>query len=223
MNKIMSILLPRREHRARQFVIALACAICAAALTAGTAAAAENFTWSGTASVGSAEWSSTANWEGGKAPNGSVGTLTFPSLTSPACTANPPTATCYTSTNDVAGLNVNAISFNEAADDYVIAGNAITLGAGGLTVTTPAGRFVAPILRVPITLGAPQTWTINGGIESDIEGNVTGAADTLNIQTSNGGGLFVLSDVEVGAVTITSGSAPCKATSASPLGGVPPR
>lgn len=210
MNKIMSILLPRREHRARQFVIALACAICAAALTAGTAAAAENFTWSGTASVGSAEWSSTANWEGGKAPNGSVGTLTFPSLTSPACTANPPTATCYTSTNDVAGLNVNAISINDATS-YTLSGNAITLGSGGLTVSTSAFPSFAE-LRLPITLGAPQTWSINGptggGTQSvDLESGVTGPGDTLNLQTANGGGLLVESDVEVGTTTI-SGEGP---------------
>ncbi|MEA2469250.1 MAG: hypothetical protein QOE38_248, partial [Thermoleophilaceae bacterium] len=67
-----------------------------------SALALTDFTWTGGAPVGSPAWSNTSNWAGGVAPSGSVGTLTFPMLTSAACTASPPTATCLTSNNDIA-------------------------------------------------------------------------------------------------------------------------
>jgi hypothetical protein len=187
----------------RRWRVLVAALVAAAPLLApAVAQASTNYTWSGAAAPGTPNWSDGTNWEG-SAPSGSVGTLTFPALTSPACTAKPATATCYTSTNDVAGLTVNAISINEATGYYNISGNAITLGAGGLTVTAPAGNQYAPTIHAPITLGAPQTWTINGGDPPNLDGNVTGAADALTIQTSNFGSLFVLSDVEAGAITIS--------------------
>jgi Bacterial Ig-like domain (group 3) len=174
-------------------------------LASAVAQASTNYTWTGAApnmGLGSSNWSNVLNWEGAAAPSGSVGTLTFPALTSGACTANPATATCYTSTNDVTGLTVNAIALNEG-DSYSITGNAITLGAGGITATAPAGSLgFAPTLHVPITLSAPQTWTISGG-SPNLDANVTGVADTLAVQTSNSGSLFVDSDVEVGATTIS--------------------
>lgn len=195
-----------------QTLVRRQCGLIAALVAAVTllvpaiAQAGTNFTWSGAAAPGAPNWSTGTNWEGA-APSGSVGTLAFPALTSAACLANPPTATCSTSTNDVTGLTVNAISITEG-NNYTITGNAITLGAGGLTMSASAGdhEFV-PSVHLPITLGASQTWTISSG-NPNLRGNVTGAADTLGLQTSNSGTLFVLSDVEVGAVTITSTGPP---------------
>ncbi len=76
-------------NRLRRFVLTVSIVACGLALTVGPAEAA-NFTWSGAAAKGEAQWSNGANWDSGTAPNVSVGTLTFPALTSPACTAQPP-------------------------------------------------------------------------------------------------------------------------------------
>lgn len=110
-------------------VVASACWL----LPVANASAAPDFTWSGAEPLGASNWSNGGNW-GGTAPSGSVGTLAFPALTSPACTANPPTATCHQSNNDVSGLNVSALSIDDGVG-YQISGKAITLGAGGITAS----------------------------------------------------------------------------------------
>jgi hypothetical protein len=129
------------------------------------ALAAEDFTWSGAAAIGEDGWSKSANWTGLNPPFGKIGTLTFPVLTSPTCTAEPPTATCYASENDLTDLEVNDLEVDDGAP-YTIRGNAITLGEGGLNATTSShdnGQNSAFIQNMPITLAAPQTWTIIGG------------------------------------------------------------
>ena len=194
-------------HRLRRSFLALALAVCGFAFLAGSAAAA-SFTWSGAEPLGTSNWSNGGNW-GGTATSGSVETLTFPALTSPACTATDPTATCYTSNNDVAGLEVNALSFDDGAP-YNITGNAITLGSGGITAApsaSDAASSTRPVLHVPIALSAPQTWSITGGSlnqQLGIEAPVTGGnSDTLAINFSSGTFLGLYADAEVGAVTTT--------------------
>jgi hypothetical protein len=114
----------------RKMLVCGLLAVTASVLAPASAAALTDYTWVGAAAPGSANWSSATNW-GGSAPSGSVGTLTFPALTSGACTATPPTATCYASSNDVVGLNASGISIDDG-ESYVIDGNAITLGSGEL-------------------------------------------------------------------------------------------
>ncbi len=201
-------------RRWRGLVAALVAA--APLLAPAVAQAGTNYTWSGAAAPGSSNWSNGTNWEG-SAPSGSVGTLTFPALTSPACTANLPTATCYTSTNDVAGLNVNALSIADGVP-YDISGNAITLGAGGLTASpsTSGTLNVFPLLNVPIVLSAAQTWSVLEGQYGrglQVAGNVSGGtADSLEVAFSepvpSGGEPITLNlsaDVEVGPVTVSGG------------------
>jgi|GEM_PF-6738957 len=62
-------------------------------------------TWTGGSGT-SPDWSVASDWEGKIAPKVAtgVGTLTFPRLTSAACTAEPPTHACYDSFNDLSGL-----------------------------------------------------------------------------------------------------------------------
>ena len=179
-------------------------------MAGSSSAAAADFTWNGAAPAGSSGWSNPANWVGGVAPSNPVGTLTFPALVSPACTANPSTAACYASNNDIAGLSVNAISI-DGGSPYVIAGNAITLGGGGVTASTTATCSPTclgmPSLGLPLALGASQTWSIDGNLGVgglQLRGDVTGpSAQTLGIDLSNQGSLLVAgSDVEVGPVTI---------------------
>ncbi len=199
----------RRGRQARSWVCSLLVVASACwLLPVANASAATNFTWSGAAPLGTSNWSNGVNW-GGTAPSGSVGTLEFPALTSPACTANPPTDTCYHSNNDVSGLNVNALLIDDGVD-YVISGNAITLGGGGITASPSAARLSSG-LKIPITLGASQTWSINGGPNAfhsqglGFSGNISGATSTLAVSFS--GAFPVLAfdaDVEVGPVTVTS-------------------
>jgi hypothetical protein len=162
-----------------------------------------NFTWSGGGTAN--EWSNAANWEGGTAPSGKLATLAFPVLTSPACTANPATATCYESNNDVNGLEVSALSISGG---YSITGNSITLGSGGITAS--AGASTPPnraSIVTPITLSAPQTWSIDGSHYAGlyVGSKVTGSSNALAISLPNQGSLELAGDVEAGTVTVTGG------------------
>ena len=82
-----------------------------------SAAAATNFTWSGAASVPS--WSTGANWVGGHAPSGTIGTSGFPLLAS-TC------KTCYQSNNNFptspSPLSAGGISIDDGVG-YFISGN----------------------------------------------------------------------------------------------------
>src|SRR5206468_7169416 len=100
------------------------------------------------------------------------------------------------SSNDIAGLSVNAISIDDGSP-YAIAGNAITLGGGGITATTTATCSSTcpgmPSLGLPLALGASQTWSIAGNLgvgQLQFRGGVTGpSTQTLGIDLSNQGSL----------------------------------
>src|SRR2546423_890639 len=74
-----------------------------------------------------------------------------------------PADACYQSFNNVSGLTVTKLSVDDASR-YTIQGNALTLGTGGLVGTTTATTFRqgAPYMYTPITLGAAQTWSVDG-------------------------------------------------------------
>jgi RHS repeat-associated protein len=178
---------------------------CGALLTADSAAAAD-FTWTGAAPFGEPNWSNATNW-GGTAPTGSIGTLTFPSLERSACLfgGGLPTETCQRSNNNLGGLAANALKFG--CGIYELSGNALTLGAGGLT-TSCLGHGESRV-AFPITLGAKQTWLIEGGGDENsmglrLEADVNGPSEPLEIQLVNHS--FVTlprsGHVEVGPVTI---------------------
>lgn len=192
----------------RTIAVALTLTAGASGFVAASAAAAD-FTWSGAAAPAQPTWLNTANWLGGVAPSGPVGTLSFPLLTSPGCTATPPTAACYSSVNDISGLSINALTIDDGAP-YTISGNAITLGAGGLTAgtTSPTSAFTS--LNLPLTLTASQTWALDGnGVNAQvgIHGNVTGAAAALAITLSHQTFLSLSgNDVEVGPISISGGA-----------------
>jgi hypothetical protein len=192
-------------YRGRLLGVAVAFVMSALAMAAtSAAAAAADFTWTGAAPVGTPDWSNATNW-GGSAPSGSVGTLVFPVLTSAACTANSPTATCYASNNNVTGLSVNELSFDILNSYGVITGDAITLGGGGLNGGTTASTGQSVSLGFPITLGAPQTWSLTGNAAITVEAPITGTLEAFTLQTSANASLAVSSDVEAGTVTIASG------------------
>jgi hypothetical protein len=185
-------------------------------LLPATAGATMSFTWDGEGPSGS-QWSNAANW-GGTAPSGKVGTLTFPWLTNTACTSEPQTGTCYTSANNVAGLEANELAVDDGADYFINlgaglgAGEGLTLGAGGIRAYTSAhddGLGGATIADATITLAAPQTWTVVGssGFEALFldHAKVSGASDALGINLVEFGFLSLNdgTEIEAGDVSLS--------------------
>ncbi len=103
---------------------------------------AELHTWSGAVSD---VWSKGANWTEG-APRAGEPNVRL---------AFPPSRT-RRSTNDLRGLRVDAVFFS--GGDYVLAGERITLGAGGVTVGPDVTSTVR--LDIPIALAVSQSWTV---------------------------------------------------------------
>lgn len=192
----------------------------AALLGSPLAFASSTLRWSGGAAEGSRGWTNATNWEDGAIPSSSEPvTLEFPRLTSASCTSSPPTDTCYESENNVSGLNVESLRV-EDSQTYVIAGEPITLGSGGLTAApaTNTTEQIGSIVAMPIVLGAPQTWSIAGQSgDAAIDGNqfvlleeVSGAGHTLNVKLSDGGGLVLVNEDEVGPLSL-EGAEPSRA------------
>ena len=175
----------------------------------GSPPSANNFTWNGAAGSGEANWSIGGNW-GGTAPNGEAPTLVFPKLVAACEHASPPN-TCYTSTNNLTGLSVQALTIDDGSG-YSISGNGFNLGSGGITAsnTLTELRKQVPRLTTPITLTAPQTWSIdgNGAVQGQIEfaGNITGTSDALTVKLPHGGQIGVASELETGPVTFEGGT-----------------
>jgi hypothetical protein len=100
------------------------------------------------------------------------------------------------------------LSIDDGAS-YSIGGNGIKLGAGGLTASSSATSFGTAGLSLPITLQAPQTWTVDGN-NSNNQVNlgvqtVSGASDALTINLTRQTALGIdRANVEVGPVTLTS-------------------
>ena len=171
-------------------------------------------TWTGQGPSGST-WTTTANWQGGTIPAaGSI--LTFPDLSGEgSCTASPPTATCYTSTDDMPGLDVSGVDFAPGADRYELqAAPAVSLGlgAGGVNVAATAGSNGSlDASSVPLALTADQTWHVDGP-----GGLVQGAsvapapgmspAPSLAVDLAGGGALGLFAQVETGGFTAVGAS-----------------
>lgn len=186
--------------------------------TAVVVALPATFVWTGAGS--GSFWSDASDWVLG-APSGTVGALRFPTLAPGSCAA------CYASNNDVTGLTAGALSIDDGAP-YLIGGNALTLGGGGITADTTNvdNGQNSPTLGLPLTLAAPQTWSISdAGGSSNFSGltiaaDVSGAASALKMDLSHTAELNLrAADVEVGPVTIT-GPGTLPGLSADPNGSV---
>jgi hypothetical protein len=155
--------------------------------------------WSGTDANGGGpqNWSDPSNWSSGNTPSsGASGDLTLPAS---SCNND----ICY-SNNDLSGASFNSLTLDKQTH-YVVTGNGITLGAGGLT-TTNSGPFLAAFWDTPIALSASQTWNIPGvTTQLDVNEPITGSAYSLALAFGNGSGyggqLDIGSDDEVGPVT----------------------
>ncbi len=129
--------------------------------------------------------------------------------------ANDPADACYDSDNDVSGLSTQALRLDNA-NDYVIAGDRISIGSGEPTAS-PASGPVGPagdVIGVPLELSASQTWNVSGrGSISEEAGlllakDVEGAGSTLEIGLSDEPVVYLAeNDIEVGSLSITGADA----------------
>jgi len=127
-------------------------------------------TWTGTTS---GTWSDPSNW-GGTAPSAGDDLV-------------------FSSSNNAASLNndfpantaFHSLTFNAANASFTLAGNAIDIGAGGITVTGGASAFMS----VPLTLTASQTWTNDATGSFSVNAAVDLGSNTLSL-TGFGGDIF---------------------------------
>lgn len=192
----------RRNERieAARALIVLTMIGVSSALAPTAVATASPFTWTGAAAT--PNWSATENWEGGTAPSGSGPfALEFPRL--PGCTN-----TCYYSRNDVSGLPVGSLRIDDG-DEYWIEGEAITLGAGGLSASPASGSSgpAGDIFKLPIVLDAGQTWSIDGrgNIAENgvlLGGGLTGSSSPLTVDIGGEPLVYLASNTEVGQLAI---------------------
>jgi hypothetical protein len=179
-------------------VLAMICVSLTLALPAF--ATASLFTWTGAAAAPS--WSASENWEGGVAPSGS-GPVALEFLRLPGCIN-----TCYDSKNDVSALPVESLSIDDG-DEYTLDGEAITLGAGGLSAS-PASGSSGPsgdIFKLPIALAAAQTWSIYGRGDAAengvlLRGGLTGSSSQLTVDIGGEPEVYLASNTEVGPLAI---------------------
>lgn len=200
--------------RAARTLLMLSLALAVAVLTiAPLAEASTTLTWSGKASDESLGWSQESNWVGGLAPSSSPVSLTFPELGS-ECDIDEPTDACYESEDDVSGLTVESMQIDDGGFYELFGEEPLTLGSGGLRVqpegATPGYAFV----DMPIALGTSQTWDLSGTNRTEIERNVlllegelTGSDSNLTLNTSDGLGLLIGANVQVGALSIEGADA----------------
>ncbi len=159
----------------------------------------KSFTWDG-GSTTSGKWSVGANWSASAPTEEEEGTFTFPELS--GCTA--PKA-CYSSGNDLSGLSAESLHIDDG-DNYIIKGEELTLGGGGLTASPEGGTTGArDEIAMPLELTASQTWSVvgsGGGGEKDgllLEGAVEaeGSGTKLTIDQSKGSALVLGEEAEM--------------------------
>jgi len=192
--------------------ICVAAALSLPLVVAPAAVASLPFTWDGRSPK--PEWSAKANWKGGEAPAAAqeIGALAFPELTKAACTAEPPTSACYSSFNNVRGLSAESVQIDDG-NNYVIRGEEVALGGGGLTAA-PGGSSgpALDLIEMPLKLTASQTWSVSGRGTGPIganglllEDHVTGpSSSALTLELSGGPALDLgaSNDVKIGPVKI---------------------
>jgi hypothetical protein len=197
------VLLP---NRLRVWLIGLVTCLVLAAPASAT-----DYTW--TSGEHSSSWSEGANWQGGVAPvaDEAIGTLTF----------EPALAAINFSENDLPGLSANGWQINDG-HEYLISGEPLSLGSGGLTITAPELSAPSTDLTIPLTLASSQRWQFSGGEVPEgqhvtIGSAVSGESANLTIGLSGAATWMLLGsfpgsspsiDDELGNVTVEGVSEP---------------
>jgi hypothetical protein len=112
--------------------------------------------------------------------------------------------------DDLSGLQADSISLQDEGYSVASGGptDALDLGAGGLSASTPAVTANPTVLSMPIVLSAPQTWAIASEYALNVTGGVTGSSsDSLGISVDAFTKLNLTGSDDVGPVSI-SGTSP---------------
>ncbi|MEI8036933.1 MAG: autotransporter-associated beta strand repeat-containing protein [Verrucomicrobiota bacterium] len=150
-------------------------------------------TWSSTA--GSVTWATGTNWLLGTAPANDI--TTDIALFNQSSYAFKPNA---------GTTSINGIQIGSSSAALTLAGTALTVGSGGITMAAGA---VASSITAPITLGASQIWD-NSSANKLTTGAVTGAF-TL---TKNGTGAIQFNGSVAGPVIVNAGTVYANAANA---------
>lgn len=178
--------------------------------------------WSGASA--SDTWSTPGNWSAGTAPSGGVGQLSLPAAGSSCVSWE-----CGFGVDDLGSLSVGTLAIDSSADHQVVpldAGDQIQL-LSGLSFTTtaiPTGSRQLTNMVVPLTLGAPQTWSISGtrGTPTQLTlGAVTGERYPLTLKLTNGV-LVQAPELDTGPLTISgAGTVALAQQTIEPADGIP--
>jgi outer membrane protein assembly factor BamB len=154
-----------------------------------------DYTWTG-ADRYSDYWLYGANWSQDISPSGTVGTLAFSSC---------PYGVCY-SYDSTAGIAATGLVIDSSGSYQISGDESLSLGSGGLTVEGEGSNGTNPsTLDLPLTLGAPQTWTID---EADTPLDQAVAGDEpLTVDFSNSSSVVPSGGFEVGDLTATGDGA----------------
>lgn len=188
---------------------------------AGSASAA-NATWSGASA--SDTWSTAANWSGGVAPSGNVEVLTLPA-SSAGCLG----WACGFAVDDIRSLAVGTLQI-DSSNNYLVApldaSDSIELLKAlefSTTTATARGRLLTTMV-VPLSLGATQTWNVEGapGTPTVLAlGPVTGEQSRLTLRLTDGVTLQA-PEIDTGLLTVSGGGTlAIGAQMAQPTDGIP--
>jgi autotransporter-associated beta strand protein len=153
--------------------------------------------WIGTVN---SNWSNSGNWQGGVAPS-SNDTVVFDTTT----VGFAGTAAAFAPNNDITGLSGLTIIINDAsaARDFNLKGNAVGLGAAGITSTVSSGNNATEAMA--LTLSTATTITANAGSPLVVSGVISGGGSL----TSAGAGTLTLSgnnSAFTGGVNVNAGT-----------------
>ena len=172
----------------RRVVSLLLCSLATCAVIPSVADAA-TYRWTGRALVANASsgWTRASDWAGGTVPTDTVGEIDFPTLSS--CPNGGLLATvCYAVVDDGGPVSVGTLAIEDG--DYSItpagATDTLAIGAGGLDVSESGHSNQPASIGVPLSLTAPQTWSLGpGGL--DLTGGLSGpGSDPLTVDLAAG-------------------------------------
>ncbi|MGD0518637.1 MAG: C1 family peptidase, partial [Thermoguttaceae bacterium] len=150
-----------------------------------------------TGSMGTATWSgSSGTWVKGESTNWTFSGGTYTSW------QNEEILAMFSATGSTVNLSGSVIAhgLNITGSGYVFKGGSLTVTAGGITTTQDV------TISSPITVGAPQTWTIASGTTLNIDGALHTIINDLTI--ANEGTVYLNGGIDGGGVLNTYGAAP---------------
>jgi len=151
------------------------------------------FTWSGAGA--DSNWSTNGNWTNGVAPSVS-------NANTQLIFSGSGTGSFLTPNNDTAGFQAGSITFLPGTGNFVVSGQLISLGSGGITST----RAGLQTINNALSLSADQSWNIGNGSTVLVKGNISGFGTPVLTKTGSGTLILAGSTTLIGGLTISAGT-----------------